>query len=124
MEPIWGDGTIFGDGRRRSFAGGSRYRDNLMRSHVTPSRRTRKFLVELTCHHLGHGQIVAQLGHSTRVLDDPCERWTYRDKSQIDYLLGSKRLADAMTTPGVERRGLFEVGKLTRNLPSVSGSLA
>lgn len=28
---------------------------------------------------------------------DPKERWTYKDKSQIDYLLVSKPLADAMT---------------------------
>jgi len=49
---------------------------------------------------------------------DARERWTYRDKSQIDYLLVSKPLADAMTDAGVERRGLFEADKLTRNLRS------
>ena len=49
---------------------------------------------------------------------DPRERWTYRDKSQLDYLLVSKPLADAMTDAGIERRGLFEAGKLTKNLPS------
>jgi endonuclease/exonuclease/phosphatase family metal-dependent hydrolase len=49
---------------------------------------------------------------------DPRERWTYRDKSQLDYLLVSKPLADAMIVAGIERRGLFEADKLTRNLPS------
>ena len=49
---------------------------------------------------------------------DPRERWTYKDKSQLDYLLVSKPLADAMTMAGIERRGLFEADKLTRNLPS------
>jgi endonuclease/exonuclease/phosphatase family metal-dependent hydrolase len=49
---------------------------------------------------------------------DPRERWTYRDKSQLDYLLVSKPLAEAMTTAGVERRGLFEVDKLTRGMPT------
>jgi endonuclease/exonuclease/phosphatase family metal-dependent hydrolase len=49
---------------------------------------------------------------------DPRERWTYRDKSQLDYLLVSKPLADAMTVAGIERRGLFEADKLTRNLTS------
>ena len=53
-----------------------------------------------------------------RQFADPRERWTHRDKSQIDYLLVSKPLADAMTTAGVERRGLFEADKLTRNLPT------
>ena len=48
---------------------------------------------------------------------DPKERWTYKDKSQIDYLLVSKPLADAMTAAGVERRGLFQADKLTKNLP-------
>lgn len=49
---------------------------------------------------------------------DPRERWTYRDKSQLDYILVSKPLADAMTAAGVERRGLFEADKLTSNLAS------
>lgn len=49
---------------------------------------------------------------------DPRERWTYRDKSQLDYLLVSKPLAVAMTDAGVERRGLCDAHKLTRNLPS------
>ena len=44
------------------------------------------------------------------------DRWTYKDKSQIDYLLVSKPLADAMIEAGVERRGLFEAEKLTKNL--------
>jgi endonuclease/exonuclease/phosphatase family metal-dependent hydrolase len=47
---------------------------------------------------------------------DPKERWTYRDKSQIDYLLVSAPLAKAMTAAGVERRGLFEAAKLTADL--------
>jgi len=49
---------------------------------------------------------------------DPRDRWTYKDKSQLDYLLVSKPLAEAMTVAGVERRGLFEAEKLTKNLPS------
>jgi len=49
---------------------------------------------------------------------DPRERWTYRDKSQLDYILVSKPLAEAMTVAGVERRGLFQADKLTRNLRS------
>ncbi len=48
---------------------------------------------------------------------DPKERWTYKDKTQIDYLLVSKPLADVMTVAGIERRGLFEADKLTENLP-------
>ena len=49
---------------------------------------------------------------------DPRDRWTYKDKSQLDYLLVSRPLADAMLSAGVERRGLFEADKLTRKLPS------
>ncbi len=48
---------------------------------------------------------------------DPKERWTYKDKSQLDYLLVSNPLAEAMVAAGVERRGLFEADKLTANLP-------
>jgi hypothetical protein len=47
---------------------------------------------------------------------DPRERWTYRDKSQLDYLLVSKPLADAMTVAGIERRGMFEADRLTKSL--------
>lgn len=48
---------------------------------------------------------------------DPQERWTYKDKSQLDYLLVSKPLAEAMVAAGVERRGLYQADKLTANLP-------
>lgn len=48
---------------------------------------------------------------------DSRERWTYKDKSQLDYLLVSTPLARAMVAAGVERRGLFEADKLTANLP-------
>ena len=47
---------------------------------------------------------------------DPRERWTYRDKSQLDYLLVSRPLAEAMTVAGVERRGLFDARRLTKDL--------
>jgi len=40
---------------------------------------------------------------------DPRERWTYRDKPQLDYILVSKPLTEAMTVAGVERRGLFQL---------------
>jgi endonuclease/exonuclease/phosphatase family metal-dependent hydrolase len=52
-----------------------------------------------------------------RQFSNPKERWTYRDKSQIDYLLVSKPLAEAMTEARVERRGLFQADKLTKDLP-------
>lgn len=49
---------------------------------------------------------------------DPKDRWTYRDKSQIDYLLVyllvSDPLASAMVDAGIERRGLYQLGKLTK----------
>ena len=48
---------------------------------------------------------------------EPRHRWTYRDKSQIDYLLVSKPLADRMKQAGVERRGLFDAARLTQGLP-------
>lgn len=54
----------------------------------------------------------------TRQFPDSKDRWTYKDKSQIDYLLVSKPLVDAMTIAGIERRGLFEADRLTKNLPS------
>jgi len=44
---------------------------------------------------------------------DPKDRWTYKDKKQIDYLLVSAPLAEAMTKAGVERRGMFQADKLT-----------
>jgi endonuclease/exonuclease/phosphatase family metal-dependent hydrolase len=47
-------------------------------------------------------------------LPDPKTRWTYKDKSQIDYLLVSQPLADAMEDAGIERRGLLQLGKLTK----------
>lgn len=45
---------------------------------------------------------------------EPADRWTYKDKSQIDYLLASEPLAASMTAAGVERRGLFNLSKLTK----------
>lgn len=45
---------------------------------------------------------------------EPKDRWTYKDKSRIDYLLVSEPLAAAMTKAGVERRGLFDLSKLTK----------
>lgn len=45
---------------------------------------------------------------------DPKDRWTYKDRSQIDYLLVSDPLAASMTGAGVERRGLFNLSKLTK----------
>lgn len=49
-----------------------------------------------------------------RKFADPRDRWTYKDRSQIDYLLVSQPLADAMADAGVERRGLFRLERLTR----------
>jgi endonuclease/exonuclease/phosphatase family metal-dependent hydrolase len=45
---------------------------------------------------------------------DPKDRWTYKDKSQIDYLLVSKPLAEKLLDAGIERRGLFNHKKLTK----------
>jgi endonuclease/exonuclease/phosphatase family metal-dependent hydrolase len=45
---------------------------------------------------------------------DPKDRWTYKDKSQIDYLLVSKPLADKLSDVGIERRGIFNLKKLTK----------
>jgi endonuclease/exonuclease/phosphatase family metal-dependent hydrolase len=36
---------------------------------------------------------------------DPKVRWTYRDRSQIDYLLASMSLGNALCDAGIERRG-------------------
>jgi endonuclease/exonuclease/phosphatase family metal-dependent hydrolase len=44
------------------------------------------------------------------------DRWTYHDKSQIDYLLVSKALAAKLKKAGIERRGLFQADKLTETL--------
>jgi endonuclease/exonuclease/phosphatase family metal-dependent hydrolase len=41
------------------------------------------------------------------------DRWTYRDKKQIDYLLVSRPLSQAVVDVGIERRGLFNAEKLT-----------
>jgi endonuclease/exonuclease/phosphatase family metal-dependent hydrolase len=48
---------------------------------------------------------------------DPADRWTYHYKKneQIDYLLVSKPLLDAMKDAGVERRGIFGIEKYTNN---------
>lgn len=45
----------------------------------------------------------------------PAERWTYHFKKneQIDYLLISRPLRDALQRAGVERRGIYEVDKFT-----------
>jgi endonuclease/exonuclease/phosphatase family metal-dependent hydrolase len=45
---------------------------------------------------------------------DPKDRWTYVDKSQIDYLLVSKPLAAKLSDAGIERRGMFNLQKLTK----------
>ncbi len=44
---------------------------------------------------------------------DPKDRWTYRDKKQIDYILVSPKLAEAFVDAGVERRGMLNAAKLT-----------
>ncbi len=45
---------------------------------------------------------------------DPTDRWTYRSKKQIDYLLVSDPLYQAIEDVGIERRGLFDAKKLTK----------
>lgn len=49
---------------------------------------------------------------------DPLDRWTYKDRKKIDYMLVSKPLKAALVAAGIERRGLFEADKLTKNTPS------
>ena len=46
---------------------------------------------------------------------NPADRWTYHytKNEQIDYMLVSKPLRDALSAAGVERRGIFEVDKHT-----------
>jgi endonuclease/exonuclease/phosphatase family metal-dependent hydrolase len=46
-------------------------------------------------------------------LPNPADRWTYHFKKnvQIDYLLVSKPLRDALKTVGIERRGMWKVGQ-------------
>jgi hypothetical protein len=46
---------------------------------------------------------------------NPADRWTYHytKNDQIDYLLVSKPLRDALSGAGVERRGIFDVDKYT-----------
>lgn len=46
---------------------------------------------------------------------DPDERWTYyyRRREQIDYLLVSRPLREALTAAGVERRGIHGIEALT-----------
>jgi exonuclease III len=51
-----------------------------------------------------------------KAIRDSKARWTYRDKKQIDYLLVSQPLANAMTAAGIERRGLFQADRLTKKL--------
>jgi len=60
------------------------------------------------------------LRHLHDVLDrdfgnDPRQRWTYyfNDFQQIDYLLASTALHDRMREAGVERRGIFELDRVT-----------
>ncbi len=45
------------------------------------------------------------------------ERWTYHYKSfeQIDYILVSKPFRNAFVEAGVERRGIFQLSKLTKD---------
>lgn len=47
--------------------------------------------------------------------DDAAKRWTYHFTTfeQIDYLLVSKPLRDALVKAGVERRGMYQLEKLT-----------
>lgn len=47
--------------------------------------------------------------------DDPADRWTYnfRSNEQIDYLLVSSPLREALQEAGVERRGIAEVAEYT-----------
>lgn len=53
--------------------------------------------------------------------DNPAWRWTYhfRGFQQIDYLLVSKPLKDRFNKAGVERRGMYNLAKLTEGDPSV-----
>jgi endonuclease/exonuclease/phosphatase family metal-dependent hydrolase len=56
---------------------------------------------------------------------NPADRWTYHytKNEQIDYVLVSKPLRNALSSAGVERRGIFEVDKFTaggtKSWPSV-----
>jgi endonuclease/exonuclease/phosphatase family metal-dependent hydrolase len=43
----------------------------------------------------------------------PADRWTYKTKEQLDYILVSRPLTDAMTDAGLERRGLLDAERLT-----------
>ncbi|HMF13643.1 MAG TPA: endonuclease/exonuclease/phosphatase family protein [Gemmataceae bacterium] len=47
--------------------------------------------------------------------NDPSARWTYHFKAfeQIDYILVSEPMKNAFRKAGVERRGIFQLGKLT-----------
>lgn len=47
--------------------------------------------------------------------NDPDKRWTYyyKSKDQIDYVLVSKPLKDAFQEAGVERRGIYNLKKIT-----------
>lgn len=51
----------------------------------------------------------------------PEKRWTYhyRKFEQIDYILVSKPLRDAFVAAGVERRGMYDLKKLTASKPDL-----
>ena len=52
---------------------------------------------------------------------EPKKRWTYHYRSfeQIDYLLVSKPLKDNFIKAGVERRGMYNLNKLTTSDPTI-----
>jgi len=52
---------------------------------------------------------------------NPKHRWTYhfREFEQIDYLLVSKPMQERFLQAGVERRGMYNLNKLTRNVDDV-----
>jgi hypothetical protein len=48
------------------------------------------------------------------------DRWTYKyrnELNQIDYLLVSTPLKDALVDAGIERRGIHEIEKVTGEIP-------
>ena len=52
---------------------------------------------------------------------EPKRRWTYhyRTFEQIDYLLVSKPLKDRFIEAGVQRRGMYNLERLTASDPSI-----
>jgi endonuclease/exonuclease/phosphatase family metal-dependent hydrolase len=62
-------------------------------------------------------QALLDVPHLTDVLCEkyriPADRWTYKTKEQLDYILVSRPLADAMVDVGLERRGLLDAERLT-----------